>query len=156
MAYAQAEMTDPAGGRGIPRELSRSEIEEFLCGQRVARLGCHSDGITYVVPLIYAYGEGAIVAVTTEGRKTAMLRENPRVCVEIDEYDTDGRGSWRSVIAHGNYEELSGEAVEPALALLRERFARTAGRAAEPRQLGPNVVVLRISLDEVSGRTVER
>jgi hypothetical protein len=39
---------------------------------------------------------------------------------------------------------------------MRERFAPTAGRAAEPRPLGPNVVVLRISLDEVSGRTVER
>jgi nitroimidazol reductase NimA-like FMN-containing flavoprotein (pyridoxamine 5'-phosphate oxidase superfamily) len=156
MAYAQAEMAGPDGGRGIPRELSRSEIEEFLRGQRIARLGCHSDGITYVVPLIYAYEDGAVVAVTTEGRKTAMLREDPRVCVEIDEYDVDGRGSWRSVIAHGTYEELGGEAVEPALALLRERFARTAGRAAEPRPLGPNVVVLRISLDEVSGRTVER
>ena len=93
---------------------------------------------------------------TTEGRKTAMLRENPRVCVEVDEYDADGKGSWRSVIAHGTYEELGGEAIEPALALMRERFARTAGRVAEPRPLGPNVVVLRISLDEVSGRAVER
>ena len=98
------------------------------------------------MPLIYAYEDGAVVAVTTEGRKTAMLRENPRVCVEIDEYDADGKGSWRSVIAHGTYEELAGDAVEPALALMRERFARTAGRAAEPRPLGPNVVVLRISL----------
>ena len=156
MAYAQAEMADPEGGRGIPRELSRSEIEEFLHGQRIARLGCHSDGITYVVPLIYAYEDGAIVAVTTEGLKTAMLRANPRVCVEVDEYDADGKGSWRSVIAHGTYEELSGDEIEPELALMRERFARTAGRAAEPRQLGPDVVILRISLDEVSGRTVER
>jgi hypothetical protein len=39
---------------------------------------------------------------------------------------------------------------------MRERFARTAGRAAEPRPLGPNVVVLRIRLDEISGRGVER
>jgi nitroimidazol reductase NimA-like FMN-containing flavoprotein (pyridoxamine 5'-phosphate oxidase superfamily) len=78
------------------------------------------------------------------------------VCVEADEYDADGRGSWRSVIAYGTYEELSGDAVEPALALLRERFARTAGRPADRRQLGPGVVVLRIKLDEVSGRTVER
>jgi nitroimidazol reductase NimA-like FMN-containing flavoprotein (pyridoxamine 5'-phosphate oxidase superfamily) len=112
--------------------------------------------VTYIVPLIYAYDENAVVAVTTEGRKTAMLRENPRVCVEVDEYDTDGRGSWRSVIAHGTYEELAGGEIEPALALLRERFARSAGRPAEPRQLGPEVVVLRITLDEVSGRTVER
>jgi nitroimidazol reductase NimA-like FMN-containing flavoprotein (pyridoxamine 5'-phosphate oxidase superfamily) len=156
MAYAQAEMADPDGGRGIPRELSRAEIDEFLRGQRIARLGCHAAGVTYIVPLIYAYDEDAVVAVTTEGRKTAMLRENPRVCVEVDEYDTDGRGSWRSVIAHGTYEELAGGGIEPALALLRERFARSAGRPAEPRQLGPEVVVLRITLDEVSGRTVER
>ena len=97
-----------------------------------------------------------MVAVTTEGRKTAMLRENPRVCVEVDSYDVDGRGSWRSVIAYGTYEELAGDAIEPALSLLRERFARAAGRAAEPREPGENVVVLRITLDEISGRSVER
>ena len=156
MAYAQTEMASPDGGRGIPRELSRGEIEEFLRNQRIARLGCHAGGVTYIVPLIYAYEDGAVVAVTTEGRKTAMLRENPRVCVEIDEYDADGKGSWRSVIAYGTYEELAGDAVEPALSLMRERFARIAGRTAEPRQLRPNVVVLRINLDEISGRTVER
>jgi nitroimidazol reductase NimA-like FMN-containing flavoprotein (pyridoxamine 5'-phosphate oxidase superfamily) len=149
-------MAGPEGGRGIPRELSASEIDEFLRSRRIARLGCHSGGTTYVVPLIYAYEDGAVVAVTTEGRKTAMLRDNPRVCVEVDEYDADGKGSWRSVIAYGTYEELADEAIESALALMRERFARTAGRAAEPRPLGPNVVVLRINLEEISGRAVER
>ncbi len=156
MSYAQSEMGGPDGGRGIPRELSLREIDAFLRSQRIARLGCHAGGVTYVVPLIYAYDDGAVLAVTAEGRKTAMLRENPRVCVEVDEYDTDGKGSWRSVIAHGTYEELAGEQIEPALALMRERFARTAGRAAEPRPLGPEVVVLRIQLEELSGRTVER
>ncbi|HZT94323.1 MAG TPA: pyridoxamine 5'-phosphate oxidase family protein [Gaiellaceae bacterium] len=149
-------MSGPEGGRGAPRELSRDEIDEFLRGQRIARLGCHAEGLTYVVPLIYAYEDDAVVAVTTEGRKTAMLRQNPRVCVEVDEYDADGRGSWRSVIAQGRFEELAGDAIEPALGLLRERFARTAGRAAEPRPLTPGVVVLRIVLDEISGRAVER
>jgi nitroimidazol reductase NimA-like FMN-containing flavoprotein (pyridoxamine 5'-phosphate oxidase superfamily) len=156
MAYAQERMTGPEAGRGVPRELSHGEIQEFLRSQRIARLGCHADGVTYVVPLIYAYEDDRVVAVTTEGRKTAMLREDPRVCVEVDEYDADGKGSWRSVIAQGTYEELAGEEIEPALALMRERFARTAGRTAEPRALGPNVVVLRITLDEVSGRAVER
>ena len=157
MSYAPNEMASPEAGRGVPRELSSGEIDEFLRGQRIARIGCHAGGTTYVVPLIYAYQDGAIVAVTTHGRKTAMLRENPRVCVEVDEYDADGKGSWRSVIAHGTYEELAGEAaVQPALALMRERFACTAGRAAKPRPLGPNVVVLRINFTEMSGRAVER
>jgi uncharacterized protein len=138
------------------RDLSPAEIEEFLGSQRIARLGCHAGGETYVVPVIYAYEDGAVVTVTTEGRKVAMLRENPRVCVEVDEYDADGKGSWRSVIAYGDAEELSGDEIEAALALLRERFARTAGREAESRPHTPGVVVLRIRLDELSGRAMER
>ena len=138
------------------RELSSDEIDAFLREQRIARLGCHAGGETYVVPVIYAYGDGAVVSVTQEGRKVAMLRENPRVCVEVDSYDTDGRGSWRSVIAYGNAEELAGDDIEAALALLRERFARAAGREAAPRPLSPGTVVLRIRLEDVSGRAVER
>lgn len=146
----------PTAGRGTPRALSRDEIDEFLRTQRIARLGCHAGGETYVVPLIYAYDGEGVVAVTSEGRKVAMLRENPRVCVEVDEYHQDGRGSWRSVIAQGRCEELAGDAIEDALALLRERFARASGREAEPRPLGPGVIVLRILLEDVSGRAVER
>jgi len=99
------------------RELNPDEIVEFLRAQRIARLGCHAGGETYVVPVIYAYDDGAIVTVTQEGRKVTMLRENPRVCVEVDEYDTDGRGSWRSVIAYGGAEELAGDALVAALEL---------------------------------------
>lgn len=138
------------------RELAPAEIDEFLRGQRIARLGCHARGETYVVPVIYAYDGAAIVSVTQEGRKVAMLRENPRVCVEVDEYDTDGHGSWRSVIAYGNAEELAGEDIEDALGLLRERFARAAGREAGSRPLSPGTVVLRIRLETLSGRAVER
>jgi nitroimidazol reductase NimA-like FMN-containing flavoprotein (pyridoxamine 5'-phosphate oxidase superfamily) len=138
------------------RDLTPDEIDAFLRDQRIARLGCHAGGETYVVPVIYAYGDGAVVSVTQEGRKVAMLRENPRVCVEVDSYDTDGRGSWRSVIAYGNAEELAGDEIEAALALLRERFARAAGREAAPRPLSPGTVVLRIRLEDVSGRAVER
>ena len=138
------------------RELTRDEIDAFLCAQRVARLGCRDGEETYVVPVIYAYDGESVVAVTTEGHKVSLLRAEPRVCVEVDEYDVDGHGSWRSVIARGVYEELSGDEVEPALELLRERFARTAGRAAERRERGPGVVVFRVRLREATGRAMER
>jgi len=81
-----------------------------------------------------------------------MMRSSPRVCVEVDEYDTSG--SWRSVIAYGDYEELEGNDVEEALAALRDAFGRAA--PAEPRGLGPGVVVFRIRLDELTGRLVAR
>ena len=146
----------PVAVPAAPRELSRDEIDAFLRSQRVARLGCHSGGETYVVPVIYGYDGGSVVAVTTEGRKIAMLRANPRVCVEVDEYDADGRGSWRSVIAQGLFEELAGAEVGPALDLLRGRFTSAAGRAPERRPAGPGVVVFRVRLRETTGRAVER
>jgi hypothetical protein len=138
------------------RELSPDEVEAFLRSQRIARLGCFAGGETYVVPVIYAYDGAAIVTVTQEGRKVEMLRANPSVCVEVDEYDSDGKGSWRSVIAQGTAEELAGEPVQDALRLLRERFQRTAGREAERRELSPGTVVLRIELREATGRAMER
>ncbi len=140
--------------RGAIAELSRDEIDSFLRAQRIARIGCHVGGLTYVVPVIYAYDGESVFVVTTEGQKVSMLREEPRVCVEVDEYDTDGRGSWRSVIAYGVYEELAGDDVETALAALRDAFGRAA--PAEPRGLGPGVVAFRIRLDELTGRAVSR
>ena len=141
--------------RGAIQELSREEIDSFLHEQRIARLGCHADGLTYVVPVIYAYDGESVYSVTTEGQKVAMMRESPRVCVEVDEYDADGRGSWRSVIAYGGYEELDGEDVQTALGLLRGRFGRAATTEA-PRPLGEGVVAFRIRLDELAGRSVTR
>ncbi len=138
---------------GAIAELSREEINAFLRAQRIARIGCHLDGLTYVVPVIYAFDGASIFVVTTEGQKVEMMRANPRVCVEVDEYAAEG-GSWRSVIAYGGYEELAGGDVEEALSALREAFGRAA--PAEPRGLGPSVVAFRIRLDELTGRSVTR
>ena len=80
-------------------ELDRAEIDELLHAQVVGRIGCHTDGATFVVPVIYAYDGEAFYAYSLEGRKIRMMRANPSVCFEVDEYD--GRGSWRSAIAQG-------------------------------------------------------
>jgi len=140
--------------RGAIQSLDRAAIDSFLHAQRIARLGCHVDGLTYVVPVIYAYDGESVYTVTTEGQKVTMMRANPRVCVEVDEYDAV-RGGWRSVIAQGDYEELAGDEVGQALALLRRRFAR-GEESGGARELGPSTVVLRIRLAEVSGRAVTR
>ncbi|MGH3113404.1 MAG: pyridoxamine 5'-phosphate oxidase family protein, partial [Gaiellaceae bacterium] len=75
---------------------------------------------------------------------------------EVDEYD--GRGSWRSAIVQGTYEELEGADAERALALLAERFAdRAATDEGERRGRGNGpAVAFRIRVDEVTGRAVRR
>lgn len=133
-------------------DLESAEIDDLLQSQVVGRIGCHADGLTYVVPVIYAYDGAAFYAYSLEGRKIRMMRANPRVCFEVDEYD--GRGSWRSAIAQGTFEELAGPEAERALALLTERVAERGGER-RPRGEGP-AVAFRIRIDEITGRAVRR
>jgi nitroimidazol reductase NimA-like FMN-containing flavoprotein (pyridoxamine 5'-phosphate oxidase superfamily) len=133
-------------------ELSREEIDALLRDQVVGRIGCSEDGETYVVPVIYAWDGEAVWVATVEGRKTRMMRANPRVAFEVDEYS--GPGVWRSAILQGDYEELTGGDAEHALALLRARFSGGASR--RPRETGREPVVFRIRIREATGRAVGR
>jgi nitroimidazol reductase NimA-like FMN-containing flavoprotein (pyridoxamine 5'-phosphate oxidase superfamily) len=133
-------------------ELDRAEIDELLRSQVVGRIGCHADGLTYVVPVIYAYDGAGLYMYSIEGQKIRMMRANPHVCFEVDEYD--GRGSWRSAIVQGIYEELEGAGAARALGLLTERFAGR-GEERRPRGEGP-AVAFRIRIDAVTGRAVRR
>jgi nitroimidazol reductase NimA-like FMN-containing flavoprotein (pyridoxamine 5'-phosphate oxidase superfamily) len=142
--------------RGEIEELSEAEIDAFLREQIIGRIGCHVDGLTYVVPVIYAYDGESIWVYTIEGQKTQMMRANPAICFETDEYE---RGSWRSVIVQGRYVELDGDGSQKALMLLADRFAsRRSPEDGERRQRasGRPTVAFRIEILEATGRTVVR
>lgn len=134
-------------------ELSRAEVDELLGEQIVGRIGCHSDGLTYVVPVIYAYDGNALYVASIEGQKVRMMRDNPDVCFEVDEYQA---GSWRSAIVQGVYEELGEAEVEEALALLVDRFGRGGDSRAQHGGDGVRTVCFRIRIREVTGRAVRR
>jgi nitroimidazol reductase NimA-like FMN-containing flavoprotein (pyridoxamine 5'-phosphate oxidase superfamily) len=131
-------------------ELSEREIDAFLHRQVVGRVGCHVDGRTYVVPVIYAWNGSSIYVLSIEGRKIEMMRANPNVCFEVDEYRP---GAWRSVIVEGVYEELDGARVVAAIKLLMERFGRTRSRAARS---GRAPVAFCIRPTAVTGRRMGR
>jgi nitroimidazol reductase NimA-like FMN-containing flavoprotein (pyridoxamine 5'-phosphate oxidase superfamily) len=132
-------------------ELDRSQIDSLLRAQVVGRVGCHADGLTYVVPVVYAYDGVAFFVYTVEGQKVRMMRRNPQVCFEVDEYEP---GSWRSAIAHGRYEELDEAGSELALSLLSKRFGGTPGSRRPGVEGVP--VAFRIVVDEITGRAVSR
>ena len=146
--------------------LSLAEIEELLHSEVVARIGCHADGLTYVVPITYAYDGYALMGHSGGGLKIRMMRENPAVCVEIDHMDN--LANWRSVIAWGSFEELEGPAVDRALAALGDRFRRlTVSATSQPthglregeaeihRGIG-GIHVYRIVLSKKTGRFERR
>ena len=132
-------------------ELSRPEIDELLHERLVGRIGCHADGVTYVVPVIYAYDGAAVYVASVEGRKIRMMRQRPDVCFETDEH---GETGWRSVIAQARYEELAGADAERALELLAQRFPGSRRRRADAG--GRDTVCFRLVLGETTGRAVRR
>jgi len=133
--------------------LDRDAIDELLGTEIVGRIGCHVDGLTYVVPVIYAYDGSALYVASLDGQKTRMMRAEPRVCFEVDRYD--GPRGWRSAIVQGRYEELEGDAAAHALSLLAQRFAGT-GRRPAAREPNSRTVCFRIVVEEVTGRAVNR
>ena len=84
--------------------LNEHEIEDVINAQIIGRIGCHADGITYIVPISYAYDGESIFAHTLEGMKISMMRKNPEVCFEVD--TMLNIANWQSVISWGLFEEL--------------------------------------------------
>jgi nitroimidazol reductase NimA-like FMN-containing flavoprotein (pyridoxamine 5'-phosphate oxidase superfamily) len=136
----------------VIEELTKDEIDEFLRRRLVGRVGCHAEGKTYVVPLIYVWDSGYVYVQSLDGRKIRMMRANPEVCFEVDEYEQDG--SWHSVIIEGVYEELEGSAAEAAVALLVQRLV---GRHEPPEEvIERKPVPFRIRSTQATGRRVTR
>ena len=131
-----------------------TEIEELLEREHVGRIGCISAGRPYVVPVCYVYRDGEVYAHTREGMKWDAMRAAPDVCFEVER--VDDLTNWRSVIAWGRFEELTGAAAEEGMRLLIDRLSplvRTEGASARPDHAeGSHAFVYRIRLDEKTGR----
>lgn len=101
-------------------ELNYAEIEEVLQDQLVGRIGCYSDGVTYIVPVNYAYNDPYVYIHSLEGKKVDMMRKNPELCFEVD--IMHDMSDWKSIIAWGTFEELKGsEERDKALKILLDR-----------------------------------
>jgi nitroimidazol reductase NimA-like FMN-containing flavoprotein (pyridoxamine 5'-phosphate oxidase superfamily) len=85
--------------------LSEEGIEHVLKYQLLGHIGCHANEMTYIVPICYAYDGNCIYGRTFEGMKLRMMRENPKVCFQVEHLESMGK--WQSVICWGEFEELT-------------------------------------------------
>jgi nitroimidazol reductase NimA-like FMN-containing flavoprotein (pyridoxamine 5'-phosphate oxidase superfamily) len=87
------------------RELNNIQIEALLTEQLIGRIGCHSNGVTYIVPINYVYDGVNIYGHSAKGMKIDIMRENHEVCFEVD--NIKDVTNWQSVIAWGKFEEIT-------------------------------------------------
>jgi nitroimidazol reductase NimA-like FMN-containing flavoprotein (pyridoxamine 5'-phosphate oxidase superfamily) len=85
--------------------LNEQQIESLLKELPVGRIGCHADGITYIVPVNYVYDGVNLYAHSAEGMKIDMMRKNPEICFQADAITN--LQNWESVICWGKFEEIT-------------------------------------------------
>jgi len=144
-------------------ELTVAECYEFIGHAAVGRLGCSHRDQPYIVPVSVYYGreERCLYGFSTLGTKVEWLRENPKVCIEVDAIAD--RSEWTSVLIMGRYEELDatgahGRARQRALELFQEqpRWWLPGGAKVSSGVEHASPVVYRIHISSISGRRAVR
>ncbi|MEW6131210.1 MAG: pyridoxamine 5'-phosphate oxidase family protein [Acidobacteriota bacterium] len=132
------------------RRLSDEETREVLSHGHLGHLGCVSENAPYVVPVSYVYHDGDIYVHSTLGKKIQALRQNPQVCLQVQELQNGY--TWRSAIAFGRYEEL----IDPDERLWFMRRILTRFPYLTPVEdmttgKGKEIVIFRLRIDKVTG-----
>lgn len=88
------------------KELSAAECRQILTEKRVGRIACARENQPYVVPFHFVFdGGNYFYSVSTFGQKVEWMRNNPLVCVEVD--DIKDQFDWTSFVIFGRFEELT-------------------------------------------------
>ena len=143
------------------REITnRGEMEAILDAAPVCRLALSDGTDPYVIPLCFARDGGALyLHCAHEGKKTDILRSNPRCCVEVDSTEgsipDDNPCSWemqyKSVICTGTASFVTENAEKQrALTCILKRYGGDEHVFSE-KDLG-RVCVIRIALDGMTGK----
>jgi nitroimidazol reductase NimA-like FMN-containing flavoprotein (pyridoxamine 5'-phosphate oxidase superfamily) len=87
------------------QEMTNKEMEAVLRRVGYGHLACARDNRPYIVPIHYAYDKPNIYVYTTEGMKTDIIKDNPQVCLQIEE--VVGNDDWRSIVVNGDAEQIT-------------------------------------------------
>ncbi|MHB0972539.1 MAG: pyridoxamine 5'-phosphate oxidase family protein [Thermoanaerobaculia bacterium] len=135
-------------------ELTPAGIETFLDGQRVVRLCFSFGGSQYLLPVGYAWMDGYMHLMLAAGKKTAMLRANPRVAFQVDDSAERGMLDWSSVTGEGEVDIVEERSVQARIAIaLLARFPELAQWGEEEaRKKEGSMLFARIRPQWMTGR----
>jgi nitroimidazol reductase NimA-like FMN-containing flavoprotein (pyridoxamine 5'-phosphate oxidase superfamily) len=86
------------------QEIPVEECRKALAAAGFGRLACAGENQPYVVPVSFAVDGDSVYLFSMPGQKIEWMRNNPRVCLEID--SVKSLSDWTSIVVFGRYEEL--------------------------------------------------
>jgi nitroimidazol reductase NimA-like FMN-containing flavoprotein (pyridoxamine 5'-phosphate oxidase superfamily) len=143
-------------------ELTTTQCRDVLSRMSLARLACARGDQPYVVPVSFTYDANSdcLFCFSAVGKKVNWMRENPKVCVEIE--DVDDRFHWTTIVLFGRYDEIGDSAEQKdirhrALHLFQQRSEWwLPGGATTAQRQHHAIVMYRIHIESVTGRRTAR
>jgi nitroimidazol reductase NimA-like FMN-containing flavoprotein (pyridoxamine 5'-phosphate oxidase superfamily) len=146
----------------LVHELDATACRAVLGRCDLGRLACAHNDQPYIVPIHFSFdaGRSCLYACSTVGQKIGWMRQNPKVCLEVEEFaDKD---HWTTVLVFGRFEELGDLPVDTAvLRSARELFQQrrewwlpaAAKVGAHERH---EMIIYRIVISRLTGRRASR
>lgn len=91
------------------KDLNSEECLKMLRDNYIGRLAYVQGKNPYVIPITYYYynhTNKSLISYSGEGHKIDSMRKNKLVSLEVDKIDSINK--WKSVLVHGEFEEVSG------------------------------------------------
>lgn len=136
--------------------ITKAQCHRLLAEEPVGHLAVIADDEPYVTPISFVHMNDALYLRTGPGRRLSSLLAGGRCCIEVSRYANE-QGDWESVLVWGHPElvEDSGEEAD-AIGLLLVKYRKVFGSAlafSRPTPLAPKEVVVKVPVEEISGRS---
>jgi nitroimidazol reductase NimA-like FMN-containing flavoprotein (pyridoxamine 5'-phosphate oxidase superfamily) len=147
----------------VVHELTVAECYAVLSRVHLGRLACSRGDQPYVVPIQFSFDaeKQCVYSFSTVGQKIRWMRDNPKVCLELD--DIGDKDHWTTLVVMGRYEEIQHTRAYERARQRAERFFQkrpewwfpAAARLAGSEE-HPDIVIYRIAIDQLTGRRADR
>lgn len=130
--------------------LGKEDARALLRAHHYGRLGCCVNGAPYILPINYLYDGEDIYMHSLPGLKIRALRIHPQACLQVDEVKDDY--NWRSVIAFGEYEEITEpEERERLMAAMFQKLPHLTPVESRMTKGEEEAIVFRIRIERLTG-----
>ena len=148
------------------KNLENQESNDLLRENHFGHLAFIADNKSFVIPITYYYDsdENKIIAYSGPGHKIDSMRINPSVAFQVEEVNSIN--SWRSVLIHGEFEEINGaeakyelhkfaEGVKNVISEKENRNLQYISEFSSDIYAGGTTIVYKIKITDIIGKQME-
>lgn len=139
----------------------KSVLEEILKQPQICRLGITDNAEPYILPFNYGYNDNCIyIHSAPEGKKINLLKNNPKVCFEIEQENKLIKGDiackwstlYRSIVGYGTVEIVTDfKEKTRGLEIIMKQHGAMGDLVFEKKEVD-FIVILKLTITSITGK----